>query len=231
MSAPARGLPPVPVLSLPSTPAGWSADAAPLDQPWSAVGVLTPFRRTQDGATVRQATQARACDDGDALWVRFDCDDDRIVAPHTRRDDPLHEAEVVELFLATGADEPHRYVEFEVSPRGVLFDACIENPDGRGATLVVDAGWDCPGVRWEAVCDDAAGRWSAVLRVPWPSAVGTGVAGQQRWRANLSRIDRAADPANDEYSCWSPTLTDPPDFHVPARFGHLIRPASSGARA
>ena len=40
----------------------------------------------------------------------------------------------------------------------------------------------------------------------------------RRWHANFYRIDRG--PA-DEYSAWQPTLADPPDFHVPARFGQL----------
>ena len=40
------------------------------------------------------------------------------------------------------------------------------------------------------------------------------------WRANLYRIERPRDAA-PEYSCWSPTLTDPADFHKPARFGVL----------
>jgi hypothetical protein len=218
-------LPDVPVLRLPCAPAGWSSDAAPLDQPWSDVAMLAPFRRAQDGSLVRQATAARTCDDGNAFWVRFDCDDDRIIAPHTRRDDPLHEAEVVEVFLAAGSGQPTRYVELEVSPGGVLFDACIDNPPGRRETLVVDAGWDCPGVRWAVLREDDAGRWSAALRIPWASAAPS-EAVQHRWRLNLLRIDRAEDPSADEYSCWSPTFTDPPDFHVPSRFSHLVRPAS-----
>lgn len=226
MSRPVRALPEVPVLCLPPAPAGWSSDALPLDQPWSAVAVLLPFRRAQDGGAVRQTTLARACDDGTALWVRFDCEDDRIVSPHMRRDDPLHEAEVVEVFLSAGADEPVRYVEFEVSPGGVLFDARIDNPDGRRDTLVVDDGWDCPGVRWEAVREDHARRWSAALQIPWASAAPADLVPEERWRVNLLRIDRGEDPADDEFSCWSSTFTDPPDFHVPDRFGHLIRRTS-----
>jgi hypothetical protein len=31
----------------------------------------------------------------------------------------------------------------------------------------------------------------------------------------------AAGPAG-EFSCWSPTLADPPNFHVPGRFGRLV---------
>ena len=45
--------------------------------------------------------------------------------------------------------------------------------------------------------------------------------GEKGWRANFYRIDRG-DP--DEYSAWSPTGADPPDFHRPDRFGLLNLP-------
>jgi hypothetical protein len=41
------------------------------------------------------------------------------------------------------------------------------------------------------------------------------------WRANLYRIERPRDGGGAEFSCWSPTFTDPPDFHRPDRFGLL----------
>jgi Carbohydrate family 9 binding domain-like len=41
-----------------------------------------------------------------------------------------------------------------------------------------------------------------------------------RWRANFYRIERPRD-GKPELSCWSPTFTEPPDFHRPDRFGVL----------
>ncbi len=41
------------------------------------------------------------------------------------------------------------------------------------------------------------------------------------WRANLYRIERPRDGGAAEFSCWSPTFTNPPDFHRPERFGLL----------
>jgi hypothetical protein len=40
------------------------------------------------------------------------------------------------------------------------------------------------------------------------------------WRANFYRIERPHD-AEPEFSCWSPTMSDPADFHKPAYFGVL----------
>ena len=74
------------------------------------------------------------------------------------------------------------------------------------------------------------GRWSATLRIPLASLHPGPL--PPRWRANFYRIDRGAE---DEFSAWSPTLADPPDFHVPERFGVLrsalttARPPATGA--
>lgn len=77
----------------------------------------------------------------------------------------------------------------------------------------------------------AAQDWWAALAIPWTALAATGAAAEHRaarrgappprlWRANFYRIERPRDgPA--ELSCWSPTLTAPPDFHQPPRFGTL----------
>lgn len=78
------------------------------------------------GANPRLETRFRACWTADALHVRFDCEDDHVVATMDRRDDPIYEEDVVEVFLdpmGTGKV----YYEFELSPRGVEFDALIHN--------------------------------------------------------------------------------------------------------
>jgi hypothetical protein len=191
-----------------------------LDLPWASVPALPPFCRAQDGLPARQQTVARLVDDGTALNAHFSCSDERIVAPRSRRDSAIFNDEVVELFIAAGDDDPTEYFEFEVSPGAVLLDARIHNPYSTREALDVDVEWDCPGVGWAARRDDAAGRWVAAVRVPWASLA---EAAMDRWRLNLYRIDRAENPEDDEYSCWSPTLTDPADFHRPATFAHIRR--------
>jgi len=54
-------------------------------------------------------------------------------------------------------------------------------------------------------------------------AIGAGPGGFEALRANFYRIDRPAD-GDPEFTAWSPTLVDPPDFHKPDRFGLLLRP-------
>jgi hypothetical protein len=166
-----------------------------------------------------QQTVARVCYDDHALYIRFDCQDRDIWANYTRRDDPIYDEEVVEIFIAPGSAAPARYYEFEVSPNGVLLDALIDNPTSRRADLRVDFAWDCADLRWHAERDDSAGRWWAALAIPWIS-IGPPGAPSAIWRANFYRIERPRDAA-PEFSCWSPTHTEPADFHKPAYFGTL----------
>jgi len=176
------------------------------------------LRRAQDGAAPAQATAVRIAHDAGALLLRFDCEDRAIWATHACRDAPLWEEEVVEVFVAPGEDDPSDYVEIEVNPLGAIFDARVANPQGRRNSMRVDASWNAAGLV-VAVDRPSPGTWCAHIAIPW-GALCAG-APPRVWRANFFRIERPPDAA-PEFSCWSPTLADPPDFHRPAFFGRLV---------
>ena len=167
----------------------------------------------------RHPTAVRMTHENSVLHVRFDCDDPDPWSTFERRDDPLWEQEAVEVFLGCGPGTPVRYVEFEVSPNGVLFDAVVDNPGGDRATMRVDPRWDCPDLEFRA--GHRPDGWWAELAIPLTpvlTALGNSEL-PEVWRANLYRIDRPRDGGTDEFSAWSPTGIHPPDFHVPSRFG------------
>lgn len=184
---------------------------------WSRMPAVA-LRRAQDGGNPLQATQVRFAYDLDAFLVRFDCDDRDIWATHARRDAPLWEEEVVELFAAPGDDDPKSYVEIEVNPLGAIFDARVTNPDGRRDSMRVDTTWNAPGLV-ATVSRPSPARWSAVIEIPWYGLCDG--APPTVWRANFFRVERPRN-GEHEFSCWSPTLSDPPDFHKPASFGRLV---------
>ena len=174
-----------------------------------------PLVDASDGSPPRLTTAVRVGTRAGALLVRFDGRDHGVLATMTKRDDPLWKEDVFEVFLSP-EDPPTLYYEFEVNPLGALFDARIESLEGRRETMRVDVSWNCPSL--SARVRRREGLWSAVLKIPLsPMAPG----GAPVWRANFYRIDRG-DP--DEYSAWSPTLANPPDFHRPDRFGFLTLP-------
>ncbi len=208
----------LPRVSVPHTPS-WDRTADPATWDWSGVPALPPFILADGSRPARQQTQARLCGDAEALYVRFDCEDRDIWGHYTRRDDPIYDEEVVEVFLAPGLADPVDYYEFEVSPNGVLLDVRIHNPTGDRTALQTDFSWDCPGLRWQAGRNDPQNHWWAILAIPWAAVCPAGER-PRFWRANFYRIERPHD-GPPEFSCWSPTLTDPADFHRPARFGVL----------
>lgn len=168
---------------------------------------------------VEQRTVVRVGWGEKALWVRFECEDRDAWSRFARRDDPLWEEEAVEVFLAAGAATPATYFELQVSPKGVLFDARVDNPHGDRRGMVTDASWDCPGLRWGAGPLGRSEDWWAALAIPWP-AIGAAEPPREL-RANFYRIERPRDRGAAELSALSPTLVSPPDFHRPARFALL----------
>ncbi len=179
---------------------------------------LQPFVLADGRSAPRWPTQVAVAWDEARLQVFFACTDDDAWGTFTERDAPVWQQEAVELFLAAGEEVPAEYFEFEVSPAGVLFDARVANPHGDRIGMTVDPAWNCPGIEWRSEPTGERADWRAALTIPWrgldldaPPAV---------LRANFYRIERprAGEP---EFSCWSPTLTSPADFHRPGRFGVL----------
>jgi len=195
---------------VPRAPAVWS---------WEEIPTLPLLVLADGSGPAVQQTRVRLCRDDRALHVRFDCEDRDAWGTYRRRDDPVYEEEAVEVFLAPGEADPVRYCEFEVSPLGTLFDARIHNPTSLRADLTADPTWDCPGLLWKTGRCAARQDWWATLSIPWAGIVPPGVL-PPVWRANFYRIERPRD-GGPEFSCWSPTLTRPADFHKPARFGAL----------
>jgi hypothetical protein len=211
---------PLPTAHVPHRPHAWDAIADYTAWPWQNLAPLAPFTLADGSGPAYQATEVRLCHDADALYLRFDCVDQEIWGIATQRDAPIYDEEVVELFIAPGATTPVDYFEFEVSPLGTLLDLTVHSPDGARHTMQTNFAWDCPALQWQAQRDEAHDHWCAYLIVPWRSLLPDAAALPKSWRANFYRIDRPHNgPA--EFSCWSPTYSDPADYHLPAFFGKL----------
>ncbi len=225
---------PIPRWFVPPTPLHWTPEADPASWPWGRVQALSRFVLAGGGGPAVQQTRLRVCWDAEVLYVRFDCEDRDAWGTFERRDDPLYEEEAVEVFLAPGAEDPKSYFEFEVSPRGTVFDAVIHNPTSERRDMTADPSWSCPGLRWAAGPGRERQDWWAALAIPWQGLLSPGEALPPVWRANFYRIERPRTPApadtEAEFSAWSPTLTQPADFHKPARFGLLELAGASSSR-
>ena len=209
----------LPHLVVPRVAEDWNTNLAFPAWQWNGATTLPPFILADGSGEAIQQTVTRVCYNQQALFVRFDCVDRDIWGTGTKRDDPIYDEEVVEVFIGPGAATPVDYYEFEVSPNGVMLDLTVHNPDSSRATIKLDATWDCPDLQWFAERDDANQRWWAVMVLPWAS-IGAPAELPKIWRANFYRIERPRD-SEPEYSCWSPTMTEPADYHKPGYFGVL----------
>lgn len=178
-----------------------------------------PLRRSDGGANARQATTVRLAWTDQELLLAFQCQDQDIHTRFEKRDDPLYLEEAIEVFLDTDGDR-RDYMEFEVSPAGVLFDAAFTarrqgmdlgfNPRSRVAVEVDGT---------LARRDDRDQGWSVELAIPFADMRGGGRRPPKPgdcWRANLFRLDKSQ--GADEASSWRPTRGD---FHDLDAFGAL----------
>lgn len=183
---------------------------------WDSYDPVGPLILADGTAYSRWSTMVQVVWDATHLYVAFTCADDVITAGHTDRNAPLYEQEVVEVFLAPITLTS--YYEINLSPRNILFDSKIQF---SGSRHVGDPSWECAelgsAVKWQSTA--MQGDWKGFLAIPWRSLEVLTPRRGDRWAANFYRIKRQE---GDEFSCWSPTVTDPANFHVPSRFGELL---------
>ncbi len=209
----------LPRLTVPRVADNWHNNPDLATWQWDGAATLPPFRLANGSGLAIQQTVARLCYNAHGLFTRFDCDDRDIWGTWTQRDEAIYDEEVVEVFIGPGEAQPVDYYEFEVSPNGVMLDLTVSNPNSRRDDIRLDATWNCPGLQWAAGRNDAQNHWWAVFAIPWAS-LGVPGALPKLWRANFYRIERPRD-SEPEYSCWSPTMTEPADYHKPGYFGLL----------
>ncbi|NIK80274.1 hypothetical protein FHS15_005458 [Paenibacillus castaneae] len=181
---------------------------------WSTVEAVT-LRDVVTGNKPRLETRVRACWTREHLCIRFECEDDHIVATMEKHDDPIYLEDVVEVFLdESGLGET--YFELEVSPLNVVFDARIQM-DKTDCSIIADTSWDAQGLQTLVVKADERLYVYEIL-IPFSNFQQAPQAGTQ-WKWNLYRIDEDQQ-GQRHYWAWSPTGVV--NYHIPKHFGSLV---------
>lgn len=184
------------------------------------------------GVPARQATRVNIDRDAEALDIRFDCDDNEIVAALEGRDNvKLWKDDSVSVWLDLG--HTHRtdgaMIMVQVSAGGLVHDS--KNGDPK---------WNLEGLT--AQTQRTKTGWTAHLRLPWK---GLGVAAPKDgevWGLNLTRTDHPGkyEFFNMEVASWA--LIPGGDMGAIHRWGHLafgrpeavaaaVKPAHDARRA
>jgi hypothetical protein len=213
--------PELPEYSVPRAQKAPTVDGVLDDAAWKGAQAVV-LRGSFDGRPAKLRTEARLVYDDANLYVAFNVEDPDLWGTLRKRDDPIYEQEVVEVFLDANADG-RTYNELQVSPHNVIFDAYF--PARRqGMDLTWDSGMKTA-VKVRGTLDGAADKdegWTVELQIPFarlaevphvPPKPG------DRWRFNLYRLEHHG-RRNVEGQAFSPLFVG--DFHALPRFGWLV---------
>ncbi|KAI1341728.1 hypothetical protein F5Y15DRAFT_345972 [Xylariaceae sp. FL0016] len=140
--------------------------------------------------------------------------------------DPIYEYEVMEAFIYKGTNDPQTYLELEVSPNNVTFQAFIYNPSKVRATgapfdtfYVAEPLVD--GLVAQTKLDKEYETWTSEVTIPLGLFnVDAGQAAGTEWRMNFFRtvVDESTFP-DQVLGAWNPTNES--NFHMTPFFGHV----------
>ncbi|MEE2645450.1 MAG: carbohydrate-binding family 9-like protein, partial [Myxococcota bacterium] len=185
--------------------------------PWTA------WWKTPRGGKNAPKTRARFLWSSTHLYVAVEALDEDIWSTFTERDSNTWEQEVIELFLDPDGDRKD-YVELQVTPANVLFDARFKR---HRSDLKVARAWNYQG--WETAVhvegtlnqrSDKDTRYIVEMALPVRSLPGARpITARSRWRLNLFRWD-APRGGRQRAAAFSPPSR--PDFHELGSFGTLV---------
>ena len=186
--------------------------------------ILLLNNKTGNGISEKaDQTKVRTCFNDSCFYIFFECNDADIWGHYTERDQHLWEEEAVEVFIDTD-DERYNYIEIEVSPRNVLFDSYIIDP--QNIDIAATKTFDLPGIQTSVFVkgtlenrDDKDESWNVEIAIPFSDLNNREkyASPDSLWRINFYRINRDRNKEPAGYA-WSPTFGR---FHKPSAFGVL----------
>lgn len=175
-------------------------------------------------------TEVGLCYDDDAgfLHINFTAYEEEyfFYDPDMGTNDGLYEYEVMEAFIYLGTEDPQTYLEFEVSPANVTWQAFVYNPSKVRATgavfdhfFISDPFGD--GFSAETVLDRPGHTWNSQVQIPLGLFnIDKGEASGTDWRMNFFRIVESEDTyPNQTYGAWSPVPEA--NFHMTPYLGRI----------
>jgi hypothetical protein len=193
------------------------------DQVW-ATAKEVPLTRSFDGGPISRKTTFRMMWDDTNLYVAFRSEDPDVWGSLRKKDDPIYNEDVVEVFLDADADG-RTYNELQVSPHNVNFDASFV---ARRSDLAEAMKWESDmktAVYVKGTLDDDSDQdeyWSAEMQIPIAklNSVPHAPVKGDRWRFNAYRLEHIARRTNIEGQSFAPLFIG--DFHALPRFGWLV---------
>jgi hypothetical protein len=191
------------------------------------------FKNAVGGKDIEQETLVSLKFSVEFLEIKFECRDNPRMDQnyYTENNTPLFHQEVFEIFIHEGAESSENYLELQINPNNAIFLARISNRYKTDHTFeleLLDA--ELPNIEHAVFKDPEHQLWKGYLKIPL-QLIGNRVEDPGNvYRMNIYRIiseedhedpQWTCDAKNATFACWSSTMTEEPQFHVPERFGYL----------
>ncbi|KAF7366383.1 putative domon-like type 9 carbohydrate-binding module domain [Mycena sanguinolenta] len=173
-------------------------------------------------------TKVDVCYDDSHIDITFTAYNETnfFVNPNYTTNSPIYQYTAMETFISRGTGDPQTYLEFEIAPNNVTFQAMIYNPskvraDGAPFDTFYVAEPLVDGLTATTTVNKPIGLWVSSARIPLGFFnVDNGTAHGTQWRMNFFRIITAPStfPAQF-YGAWS--QPDEANFHMTPYFGHI----------
>jgi len=209
---------------------------------WGNARIASGFRLTFDLKPESLPTEAKLLWDSKYLYIAFAGKDVDLVGTIAERDGDYWREDAFEVFVDANADGMS-YLEFEVNPLGLLYDASLADyrPEVNWARNQghLDIGksrmtYDTADTKVAVELDgtlnesgDVDKGWTCELAVSWEDiAAGTNVVrvpprDGDVWSIGFYRVNVSKDQETNpsEYAAWNPTTSW---YHVPWLFGRAV---------
>lgn len=175
-------------------------------------------------------TIIRLCYDATLLHLTFTATGENSFFFNTSQgtNDDIWMYEVMEAFIYHGQNDPQTYLEFEVNPNNVTYQAFVFNPSkvrAPGAPFdhffVSDPATDGFSAQTEITTVSRSARvWTSKVQIPLALFNPVELRGSQ-WRMNFFRtITSPTMFPNQTLGAWS--VPDQPSFHMTPYFGNVV---------
>ncbi|MAT13687.1 MAG: hypothetical protein CMJ46_00265 [Planctomyces sp.] len=216
--------------SLPDYTIKWTTGAITIDgkleeSDWEAAKSVGDFQFAWYESGKKEQTVAKMLWDDEYLYVSYRCEDAHIHATRTERNSSVWFDDCVEVFTAPNPDDSDNYFNIEMN----VNKAFLEGSHPEGINTKPKEKWRCEGIKIATTVEgtlnddsDTDSYWILEAAIPFSAfahvAKNTPPKPGDVWRLNLNRL---GGETNQQYSQWSPSTTEEPQFHSPKDFGRV----------
>ncbi len=209
------------------------------EEAWSKKAAAANLGGTRGDKGPAERTWVKALYDAENLYLAFFAQDNDAWSSLKDRDSETWTEEVVEIFIDPDGDGKD-YIELQVTPNNVIFDARFAAKLGRGKgsrqeQIDTAKAWTSKlvsAVHVDGTANDPSDTdksWTVELKIPFADIPGDAPTAGKSWKINFYRFDapREADGKRQRQKAWA---WAPPfgSFHNVERFG-TMRFVAAGA--